>query len=321
MKIQLPLIFVSLIGTINPSFASKKVEFSDDLPFEFHLTSPSLKVLQFTDLHLTYGFDKNDQKTLKLIKNITNYVEPDLVIFTGDQTLSITAVARYKQLVSLAESLKTPWTFIFGNHDNDFNSYYSLLEAVNSMNPQYLYFKVGPSLIDGGYGNFEIAYYYNDLPFYHLYMLDTKNELDKRTSVHLSRYDYLSEAQVNWYKDRSQDDNVKSTIYMHIPLPQHREVNDFPLLSGQKGEGVYSQGLDTGFFDAMKDNGVSEAVFVGHDHRNNYVFEKEGIKLGYGQISGYNAYGTLTRGARVVEISEDHEFSTYIIYEDLHREN
>lgn len=33
------------------------------------------------------------------------------------------------------------------------------------------------------------------------------------------------------------------------------------------------------------------AVFVGHDHSNDYVNEFEGMILGYGRKTGYGCYG------------------------------
>ena len=79
------------------------------------------------------------------------------------------------------------------------------------------------------------------------------------------------------------------------------------LLLIHQSEQISSQSKDTGFFDSMLTNGMSQAVFVGHDHRNNFVFTHQGIKLVYGRNSGYNAYGGLTRGARIIEITPTSE--------------
>jgi hypothetical protein len=39
------------------------------------------------------------------------------------------------------------------------------------------------------------------------------------------------------------------------------------------------------------------------------------ILLGYGRITGYNAYGNLERGGRVFRVAADGTFQTYIILE------
>ena len=324
MKHRIYTIFALLISQFSGQMAPKPIDFSDDQPFVFNLEQPSLKVLQFTDLHLTYGFDANDQKTLSQIKKITLHETPDLIVLTGDQTLSISAPARYRQLIRHMESLKTPWTMIFGNHENDFHSFNKIIDTINSEDTTYLNFKLGPELSEGGYGNFRFEYYYEDNPFYNFYFLDSKTELNrKRESSDLSRYEYFSTAQVDWFKDKVDVDKltgIQSAVFTHIPLVQYRyatEAKGTPALVGQIREGIYTQSRDTGFFNAMKESGVSKAVFVGHDHRNNFEFDYEGIKLVYGQNSGYNGYGNITRGARIITIDDTKTLSTHIIYEDL----
>ena len=97
MKLKIYSVFAllsTLLLTKGPSFT---ISYTDDDPFVVNLTKPSLKVVQFADLHLTYGFDKLDKLTYKLINDIVKETTPDLVVFTGDQTLSITAPSRYKQ--------------------------------------------------------------------------------------------------------------------------------------------------------------------------------------------------------------------------------
>lgn len=330
MKKQLLLVSASLFALAGPLLRANAIAFSDDFPFTFNLEQPSLKIVQFTDLHLTYGFDYNDQRTFKLIRDITLAVEPDLIVFTGDQTLSIYGDLLYGELSRQVDGLNTPWTFVFGNHDDDFQSYEQVLRALYRTNPENLYFKVGPSLSSegfraDGYGNFYFNYYYNDLPFYNLYFLDSHDELDRRESDSLSRYKYLTPAQVSWFETKvSADalDNIKSSVFMHIPLVEYAEAPNSAtyLLSGLIGESIYTQSKNTGFFTVMQNSGVSEAVFVGHDHRNNFVFEKEGIKLVYGQNSGFNGYGNMRRGARVIEINEGEPLNTYVIYGDLEYE-
>lgn len=324
MKNKLYIVFAVVLGQISPLLARTPITYTDDAPYKFSLDKPSLKIVQFTDLHLAYGFDANDRKTLKLIKDITLETKPDLVVFTGDQTLSISAPARYRQLIRHMEKLNTPWTMVFGNHENDFHSFDRIINAINTTPSQNLFFKLGPALNDGGYGNFSFNYYYDNNPFYNLYFLDSKTELKhKQTALDLSKYEYFSEAQVAWFKDKVTIDkglNIKSTVFTHIPLVQYTKALEDPyesMIVGTRGEGVYSQGRDTLFYQAMKDSEVSTSIFVGHDHKNNFTLNYDGILLGYGQASGYNGYGNLNRGARVIEIDETQTLETYIIYGDL----
>ena len=54
-------------------------------------------------------------------------------------------------------------------------------------------------------------------------------------------------------------------------------------------------------------------VFVGHDHDNDFIGIDKGIALGYGRVTGTDAYGVLTRGARIIELYESkYKFDTWI---------
>lgn len=299
------------------------VVYSDDTPFFVSLDQPSLRIAQFTDTHFTYGFDNYDQRTLNLISKIVNETNPDLVVFTGDQTLSISAPRLYKQLTEHMEGLGVAWSFVFGNHDNDFNDYGALIDAVYSVNPEHLLFKTGPKLENGGVGNFSINFEYNDTPFYNIYMFDSKTEQHTFNRVGISRYQYIDEAQIAWYEERTNTDiltNTRSTIFTHVPLVQHLDyvlyVDDGGVV-GNVNEQVYPQSLDKGLFDMIVKQGVSDAVFVGHDHSNNFAFYHEGVLLGYGQNSGFNSYGKYPEGARIIDIDQHKTLSTFIIYGDL----
>ena len=54
-------------------------------------------------------------------------------------------------------------------------------------------------------------------------------------------------------------------------------------------------------------------MFVGHDHVNNYIGIHQGIAMGYGQVSGADAYGKFPRGSRIVELTEgNRSFESWI---------
>lgn len=311
----LPLLLVACNQT--------SVTYTDDIPFYVTLEKPSLRVVQFTDTHFTYGFDNYDKRTLNLISTIVNTAKPDLVVFTGDQALSISAPRLYKQLTEHMESLDVTWSFVFGNHDNDYHDYSKIIAAIESAKPEQLLFKTGPKLEDGGVGNFSINFTYDDEPFYNIYMLDTKTEQHTFKREGISRYKYLSTAQISWYENKTNDDvllDVRSTIFMHVPLIQFLEYENYLDANGVVGEvneSVYPQSVDKGMFDVIVRQGVTDAVFAGHDHENNFAFYHEGVLLGYGQNSGFNSYGKLQQGARVIDIDSDKKLSTFILYGDL----
>jgi 3',5'-cyclic AMP phosphodiesterase CpdA len=286
------------------------IHYTDDQPMVISMKNQSLKILQITDLHLTYGIDYGDQKTFRLIKKLAEQDDYDLIVITGDLTMSPQGPRLFSRLINHMESLEIPWTFIFGNHETDYNEYEDYLKRIRNTN--YLYFKVGPQIVDGGVGNFKITFEKNDVPFYHAYFFDSKAEINPN-AYDSSTYDFINTHQIEWYEQHVSQDIENSLVFMHIPLIQ------FDVSEGYVGtydeKQVYHQAVDEGFFDKMVEHGKSKAVFVGHDHLNDFYVIVNDIMLAYGRITGYNGYGNLERGGRHIEISSAGELSTYIVLE------
>lgn len=289
--------------------SSDEIIWTDNEPLILEVDSETIKILQITDLHLAYGISNRDQMTYTLIENLAKADDYDLIVVTGDITMSPQASMLYGQFVKFMESLETPWTLVFGNHDTDFHDYKDLVKHFDDTN--YLYYKNGPELVDGGVGNFKINFMHDNQLIYHAYFLDTKAERNVYTEEE-GEYEYLSDAQVAWYENLVKDDTQKSTVFMHIPLRQYIDPVDYDGLFLE--DKVYAQGVDTGFFDAMVTYGLSHAVFVGHDHLNDFSFYKDDVLLAYGRISGYTAYGYLERGGRHIEITNQ-VLTTYVVLE------
>ena len=109
------MILVSLIAL--SGCKAYEIEYTDNLPMTIEMKGEELKILQVTDLHLAYGIDYNDQRTLNLIKDMNDADDYDLIVITGDLAMSPSAPRLFTQILNFMESLKTPWTFIFGNHE------------------------------------------------------------------------------------------------------------------------------------------------------------------------------------------------------------
>jgi len=281
------------------------------------MENDSLKILQLTDLHLTYGIDANDRLTLSGIEKLVKSDDFDLVVITGDMMMSISAPALFQKLIRFMDGLGTPWTFVFGNHESDYDSYSRLLEKIRDTNN--LYFKEGPLFPDSqalgveNHGNFMIEFTKDDAPFYKVYLLDSHAEREESTPGE-GDYDYVRTDQVAWYLGHVEDDTIASIMFMHIPLVQFSAPVPYEGIFDE--DMVYAQGLDTGLFDAIEAAGRTKGVFVGHDHLNNFSLVLDGVLLAYGEVTGYNAYGDLPRGGRVIEISPDGVMTTYILLED-----
>ncbi len=302
------LIFITF-GFVSCQSDSNEYYTNDD-PLTIQMKNDSLKILQLTDLHLTYGVDSNDRKTFNEIKDLVNADDYDLIVITGDISLSPIGPRLFTRLVNVMESLKTPWTFVFGNHENDYNSYYSYLSRIKDT--QYLYFKVGPKMDGGGFGNFRINFIKDNETFYTAYFLDSHGERKNYTEAE-GEYDYFKVSQVNWYENHVKNDTTDSVMFFHIPLRQFMNPVTYDGTFGE--DKVYPQGVDTGMFNTITTYGKTKGVFVGHDHLNDFSFMKDGVLLAYGQITGYNAYGDLPRGGREINVSEDGKMSSYIVLE------
>lgn len=84
-------------------------------------------------------------------------------------------------------------------------------------------------------------------------------------------------------------------------------ANTEPVL-GEKAETVCCPKLDTGLFDAAIKSKSAAAIFVGHDHVNDYCghFKTASkFELCYGRKSGWGYYNPTIHGARVIEIKVD----------------
>jgi predicted MPP superfamily phosphohydrolase len=300
-----------ILLTFLVSCQDKEIVYTDNEPFTLEIKGDRLKILQITDLHLMFGIDDRDQKTFELIRNLAMHDDYDLIVISGDLTMSPQAPRLFTRLINVMESLKTPWTFIFGNHETDFHDYQDFLSKIKDT--EYLYFKVGPFIEDGGVGNFKINFTKDDQLFYHAYFLDSKAErYDDDTIV--GDYDYINSHQVSWYEELVTEDIHESIVFMHMPLLQFDVTEGYVGIYNEKQ--VYAQGKDEGFFDMMVTHDKSKAVFVGHDHLNDFYVMVGDIMLAYGRVTGYNAYGNLPKGGRHIEITVDGVLSTSIIIMD-----
>ena len=294
-----------------------------------------LKVAQFADAH--FGVDGKDWHNDKLerSKEYMRYVvetsNPDFIVCSGDNVIGtgITngAVNAHDltEFVTFMESLKTPWTFMYGNHDAETKSKaeYSqfLLNCVSKGTTKYLLYKEDyievanasySSSDEGRYGNFTIP----------VYDIDNKDKLlgaymflDSGTYLYdLGRYQTITEGQVNWYQQQISSLNQKyqgegtvpTIVFTHIQLPEHaiaynkayyKDDKDYEFVVRQDeiaadftDSEVSSQSVttDSGLFNKMVELGSTKAVFVGHAHSYAFQVKSHGILLGYAPQCGFS---------------------------------
>jgi len=78
------------------------------------------KIVQFADLHFgTEGeqyHNADEARTVEFMSYLVQTEKPDLIVLSGDNIMT-TGVSGAKELVRIMDAYRTPYTFVFGNHD------------------------------------------------------------------------------------------------------------------------------------------------------------------------------------------------------------
>ena len=90
--------------------------------------------------------------------------------------------------------------------------------------------------------------------------------------------------------------------FFHIPVPEVRDLW-YKEFKGQYQEAVACSSVNSGTLKSLVSMGDVKAVFLGHDHLNDFCGEIDGIWFCYGGGFGYHGYGraNLSRRGRVVQ--------------------
>ncbi len=297
------------------------------------------RIMQIADVQEDYPVNPD---TIKLITAAVEKEKPDLVVFTGDQIQGYSACYKddtynkVKQVITafispIAER-KIPFTFTFGNHDDD---------CVTSKLAQYELYRSFENCITGesratddlGTHYINIRDSKGEKDIFALYMIDSnKKESD-------GAYSPVKREQIEWLeKKRNENGYLPGLVFQHIPVPEFYKVlkkvpfytkgaleayksmkNTFWVLPGKEGffgETPAVPVINNGEFDSLKSHGDILGLFVGHDHNNSFVRSLEGVDLGYTQGSGYNTYGPgEKRGVRIFELYENdlRSYKTYTV--------
>ena len=282
---------------------------------------------------------------LQFIEAALEKYEPDLVIFTGDNTgtvdLKIDAKYAIKAIIDPVAEAGIPFTFVFGNHDAENVSkeyHFSVYREYENC----LAYDVDPELYGMGTHNLTIKSSDGSKVAYNIWMFDS-NMYDPKGG-----YDYIHEDQLNWYVNTSnalKADNggepVPSLAFQHIVPYEIKDYvvqtpeldpNGFTVTDEETGAKSYFA-LDPNYAETgsvLRENpcpsrvhgeqmskfvqqGDVNAVFVGHDHINDYVVHTEmnaadgnSIDIVNTPGASFQSYGSdEVRGCRVIDIDEN----------------
>ena len=301
--------------------------------------SEPIKVLGFTDAHLD-DYAGCCRMTMKLIKETVETEKPDMVVFVGDNITGGDNLGRVRDFTDMMTLLNVPWAPVLGNHEGD-NPYSVTREEMVRIfmtSPCCLIPDTTVALKDGspvwGHANYSVPLY-NDAgeTCRRLIFLDGGSDMSNEDRLRLgfgdmkrTVYDYLKNSQIKWYLEEIHEDKCPSTVFCHIPLPEHEEaVEKGELLAGYNLEGICCSKYNSGMFDAMKEAGKTTAFVVGHDHVNASRYLYKGVQFIYNRMSGLSSYNAISskgkdklmQGCSIYYIHDDgHVEFDEILYED-----
>ena len=264
----------------------------------------TFKILQLADIQHDAAISDNTKKFINalIIKN-----RPDLIVLTGDQVSrfpilgSGSPTTTINSIMTIFNHYGIPVAAVYGNHDGSVSSKSSQLSTYQSWSSVNLMVGTDPEYTASGYsigserlGNYNIPIKRsNGTPYgYNLWFFDTGG-------TETGNYEGATQSAVNWYKwksnqlkARNNNQLVPSIVFQHImvpdigsaSIPNNRNNNPPPAELNYASKAPPAGASISNFisptqFAQMKTQGDVKAIFVGHDHENNFRYNKDGIDL------------------------------------------
>lgn len=300
----------------------------------FDKETKTFNIMQVTDIH--YGeTEENDSNTDFLMRNILKSYKPDMIALTGD---ALSGYAwdgknttfyhdKWKQWSSAFEETETPYAYTTGNHDTQAdleineimnldttNEFAIFRENYHSDFPKDIKFEYPVSL-----SNYFIRIYSSDYDKNSdnnkvkmiLWFVDSGNDGCEDVKAEIT-WGCITSSQIEWFEINSKLIEKELAylpsgfVFYHIPTPEFRLAYNYRESYGYRGDEVNCPNKETHFFDSIKRIGNIKALFVGHDHNNDYCALFYGVELCYGRKTGYGSYGPsyFQRGMRIIKLKE-----------------
>ncbi len=275
------------------------------------------KLMQLSDTHWTEGTE-HCPKTRQTIEAIVRLEHPQLVVITGDVVTGQPAREGWQSIIKIFDDLKQPFVVAMGNHDPEFLSRDEMYKLL--VQSPYYVGERGPRDITGA-GNCVIPVYGSKQKNKAEALIYCFDSNDYQPQDGYGFFDWIHHDQIDWYRKESakytKENGGKALPALacfHIPLPEYAEVvkqNDY--LGNLKDEGIGSPTVNSGLFNAFLDCKDVMAVLAGHDHNNDFIGLCYDIALAYGRLTGSEAYGSMERGCRIVELYEgERRFDSWV---------
>lgn len=285
-------------------------------------------ILQLADVQISNDLDEHQEtESYEMIDDLIKRSNPDFIVLTGDNAL-YNDLEKIEKFADFLNSYDIPFSFVFGNHENDVKPSLKKIASVFEKKENCL-FKEGFKNVSG-IGNYVVNVVENGDIKYSFYMFDSHNygfylPSDKNQPLGGTDWAYIKKSQIDWYErtvkgiNTAAGHSVDSLAFFHIPLPEYRYFTPEQAIIGEQREDICSPYKNTGLFAKMKELGSTKGVFVGHDHNNNFAFEHDSIVLAYGLKTGRTSYyDEELQGALVIRFDKDmKDFSIKHLYSEF----
>lgn len=323
--ISCAMVFVIIAAASQTAFAVNPYELRFDENGEF-------VIIQFADCQDVYPAR---EAMIAFMNEALDYVLPDLVVFTGDNTVT-DDLGGYEEILTPVVQRGLPFTFCLGNHDGENSAIYTrddLLPIYQSY-PGCLAYDADPALSGTATHNLPILSSNGGEAVFNIWMFDSGNYMENKDGNW--SYSCVRADQVEWYRNKSaqlETENgglVPSLAFQHI-IPQegyemfyespfalgeatknfddgksYTYIPDFSKFEGYIFEPPCPSLCNYGQWDAFIERGDVLALSVGHDHTNCFVADIGGVDLINTPGCTWHSYGNdLVRGCRVFRLSEN----------------
>lgn len=277
-------------------------------------TDQPFRICQLTDLHLgDFPLNEASQKTLAAIDRLLTENTFDLIMVTGDLIWGKLVSHPDQVLGALYDVFNrhtVPVATTYGNHDTEGAFTRNDLRTLERRltHPADKHF----SLIVADRESYTLEVYRDQRLAHVLYVWDSGAYGHWPDD---DQYAAVEPEQIAWFclLPYARNHEHHDLGFLHIPLPEYHAASHH-LLSGSKNEPICSPVTNSGLFYTLLRSQNVQGLFAGHDHDNNFVARYRGLILGYGNVSGYNTYGDLPRGARVIELDGDQLTTSILLY-------
>lgn len=327
MKKKLLFTLPLLAGVLTSCVGTKTYPCSDYFAsVEWTNKDQDFRILQLCDIHLSQSdiYDKH----FRVIHKTIDEAKPNFIVLNGD-SFTYADKGVVAKLFSFIDSYDLPWTFVYGNHDDQGyfpDTYIQRLLGKNSLFKNVKFVNIEDDDVTGR-SNFtinivqkerDLSGYLTINTMFQIYCLESHSY-----NFDTIEYDFIKQDQIDWYERMVKYSTEKfgggtpvpSAMYFHIPLPEFftawNEKDSNPesvLIKGTTDEfgGGPLPETDLHLFDKVKELGSTKAISVAHDHINDSVIKYKDVALCFGVHSTDRIYYDANKiGGQVIVVDKD----------------